>query len=148
MDEEVVTIHNASPDVSSRRARNLSNPSKEAKPLDPSRGATASSDPSRKRQYQATSPTTGQTRPHSATGKTSQQNKADTKSEREGNPSGSSSDADPPSTSNEHSSSLMPTDLYPLSGFLRIILVQEKALWERNELLLKSLKSEHMKLCI
>ena len=40
------------------------------------------------------------------------------------------------------SSSVSPAlgDLYPLTGLLNALLTQEKILWERNEILLKSLK--------
>lgn len=39
-------------------------------------------------------------------------------------------------------STVPPADLFPLSGFLRTLLSQEKSLWDKNDLLLKSMKGE------
>lgn len=89
-------------------------------------------DPYIGRQHQAASPTTGQTRPHSAPRNASLDD------------GGLKEEPRPPSGSNRTSagSSVVPIDLYPLSGFLKSVLAQENALWEKNELLLKSLKSK------
>lgn len=88
------------------------------------------------RQHQAASPTTGQTRPQSTPRNGGLQNGSkDPGLEEEPAPSKRSSQT-------STGSSVVPVDLYPLSGFLRSVLGQEKALWERNEILLKSLKSK------
>ena len=112
METEALAIRQISPD-------SISSGSSIVVPEAPSRG-----------QHQTTSPTTGQTRPHSAPLQTG----------------GDSKPPEPASSSNQESpgSSLVPRDLYPLAGFLRAVLEQEKALWQRNELLLKSLKSKNL----
>ena len=78
----------------------------------------------RLQEHPVTSPTTGQTRQDST-----------------GSKGRSSSDA---STNSSDQSVLgnTPTDLYSLSGFLGELLTQEKNLWERNESLRNSLRSE------
>ncbi len=96
--------------------------------------------PRRRDQHQATSPTTGQTRPQSnprfqhAT-PTSKAGAA----ARETNSSGGSSVDDSASPGSSMGGA---PNLFPLAGFLRILLDQEKMLWGRNELLLNSLKSK------
>ena len=85
--------------------------------------------------YQATSPTTGQTRPHHAADKGGG---AEGKSERERE----TSDGSEGSEERAHVPATMPKELFPLPGFLRTLLAQEKTLWERNEFLLNSLKCE------
>lgn len=78
-------------------------------------------------EYKVTSPTTGQTRQHST-------KHAQTK-ERIG--------SDASSSDTPRCSSAVPTmDLYSLSSFLSALLAQERILWDRNELLMKSFKSE------
>lgn len=84
-------------------------------------------------EHEVTSPTTGQTRQHST-------EHAQTKG-RAG--------SDASSVGNPRSSSATPTmDLYSLSGFLTALLAQERILWERNELLMKSFKSEPRQLLL
>lgn len=87
--------------------------------------------------HQAASPTTGQTHPHS--GQTHPhsvpshlQNGAGLQREER------------PSSGSSRGSAGSSMDLYPLSGFLRSVLAQEKALWQRNEILLKSFKSKKL----
>ena len=54
----------------------------------------------------------------------------------------SRSDVKPPSDGGRATAGTpgIPTELFPVSGFLRALLDQEKTLWERNEIILKSLK--------
>lgn len=87
------------------------------------------------RQHHVASPTTGQTRPHSAHKPPSLQNGATGTQLQE-------ETALPNGDRARTGTSVVSVDLYPLSGFLRSLLDQEKALWERNEILLKSLKSK------
>lgn len=88
----------------------------------------------RRHHYEATSPTTGQThtRPASGKGPVGTEKGVGAKSEKK-------IDAN---SRTAPGSSVVPPDLYPLPGFLRTLLDQERALWDRNEVLLKTLKSK------
>ena len=116
MDTQAVTISQVPPKVDS-----------------PS-GSSSKPDSSSGRYHHAASPTTGQTRPRSAP--KLQNGATETQLQEEAG----LSDGDQARTG----TSVVPIDLYPLSGFLRSLLDQEKALWERNEILLKSLKSKQI----
>lgn len=120
---EAVAIHQISPD------------------LEPKSTPKRSPDFFRRPWRHATSPTTGQTRPRSAPSKRSSPKGVDPNSRREARPP-QSGDAQARTTTTSPGSPVVPIDLYPLSSFLRTLLNQEKTLWERNEILLKSLKSK------
>lgn len=98
----------------------------------------------RDQRHQATSPTTGQTRPHSSPSKgrfynsTPPSTKTANGTNAETSSSNGSSDNGSPNSSVGKS-----PNLFPLTGFLRLLLEQEKMMWGRNELLLKALKSKH-----
>ena len=98
--------------------------------------------PQRDHQHEATSPTTGQTRPHSTP---SSAGFHASKARDDASSSGGSTDD---SASSGSSSVGGAPKLFPLVGFLRLLLDQEKMLWERNELLLKSLKGEAKWSCV
>ena len=83
----------------------------------------------KQQEHKVTSPTTGQIRQHIT-------DNAQTK-ERTGS-SASSSDKC------QSSSAVPMIELYSLSGFLSALLAQERILWDRNELLTRSFKSERI----
>lgn len=95
------------------------------------RKLTTTQDLSSRQQHQATSPTTGQTHPHSSR-----------RGLHNGMDAGPRSGVRPPSDGNKASAGTpgIPMNLFPVSGFLRALLDQEKALWGKNEIILKSLK--------